>query len=279
MSGEDISNAVIIEVFAGTARVTACLRQVGLRSSSFGVDHAKVKNLSGPVSVADSTTHEGIALLMNWVTSRNVLGVFLAPPCGTASRARSIKLGKGFNRKLNNEPKALRSNRQPNGVSGLSWLNKFKNSQANQLYHLTARIVKHCVDNGLLVCVGNPQYRLFWSTSFWQEVAHLVMYSTLNSCQYGSKRLKRTMLAHNHGAFAAINMKCQGVSSTHRHEKWGITKSGFATSHETAYPFALARTVAHAFARALVALNMTAPVGNFSELQANSSQVLQAIRG
>ena len=119
----------------------------------------------------------------------------------------------------------------------------------------------------------------FWATSFWQEVAHLVMYSTFHSRQYGSKRLKRTMLAHNHDAFAAINMKCQGVSSTHRHEKWGITKSGFATSQETAYPFALVRTIAHAFARALVAVQMTAPGDTFSELQANSSQVLQSIRG
>ena len=105
------------------------------------------------------------------------------------------------------------------------------------------------------------------------------MYSTFHSCQCGSKPLKRAMLAHNHGAFATVNMKGQGVSSTRRHEKWGITKSGFATSQETAYPFALARTMAHAFARALVALKMTAPVDTFSELQANSSQVLQAIRG
>ena len=43
MSGEDISNALIIEIFAGTSRVTACLRQIGLRSC-FGVDHVKVKN-------------------------------------------------------------------------------------------------------------------------------------------------------------------------------------------------------------------------------------------
>ena len=91
MSGEDISNAVIIEIFAGTSRVTACLRQIGLRSC-FGVDHIKVKNLSGPVSVADLTTPEGVSLLMRWINSRTVLGIFLAPPCGTASRARSIKL-------------------------------------------------------------------------------------------------------------------------------------------------------------------------------------------
>ena len=216
MSGEDISNAVIIEIFAGTSRVTACLRQIGLRSC-FGVDHVKVKNLSGPVSVADLTKPEGIALLMSWINSRTVLGIFLAPPCGTASRARSIKLGRNLKRKYHNEPRPLRSNSQPNGVSGLSWLNKFKISKANKLYHLTAQLVRHCVKEGLLVCVENPQYSLFWATTFWQEVAHLVMYSTFHTCQYGSKRLKRTMFAHNHPSFAAINMKCPGVSSSHRH--------------------------------------------------------------
>ena len=145
------------------------------------------------------------------------------------------------------------------------------------MYHLTAQLVRHCVKEGLLVCVENPQYSLFWATTFWQEVAHLVMYSTFHTCQYGSKRLKRTMFAHNHPSFAAINMKCPspGVSSSHRHEKWGITKQGFATSEETAYPLVLARTVAHA----LVSLQLTAPADTLSELQTNSSQVLQAIRG
>ena len=123
--------------------MTACLRQIGLHSS-FGVDHVKVKNLSGPVSVADLTTPEGVALLMKWINSRTVLGIFLAPPCGTASRARSIKLHKSLKRKFHHEPVPLRSNRQPNGVSGLSWLNKLKISRANKLYHLTAQIVKHC---------------------------------------------------------------------------------------------------------------------------------------
>ena len=278
MSGEDISNAVIIEIFAGTSRVTACLRQIGLRSS-FGVDHVKVKNLSGPVSVADLTTPEGVALLMKWINSRTVLGIFLAPPCGTASRARSINLHKSLKRKFHHEPVPLRSNRQPNGVSGLSWLNKLKISRANKLYHLTAQIVKHCVKHGLLVCVENPQYSLFWATTFWQEVAALVMYSTFHTCQYGSKRLKRTMLAHNHPSFANINMKCPGVSSTHRHEGWGVTKSGFATSEETAYPFALARTIAHSFAKALLSLKLQAQPEVFNQLHTDSSQVLQAIRG
>ena len=108
MSGEDIANAVIIEIFAGTCRVTACLRQIGLRSC-FGVDHVKVKNLSGPVSVKP----EGIALLLSWINTRTVLGIFLAPPCGTASRARSIKLTGNLKRKYQSEPRPLRSNSQP----------------------------------------------------------------------------------------------------------------------------------------------------------------------
>ena len=91
--------------------------------------------------------------------------------------------------------------------------------------------------------------------------------------------MKRTMFAHNHPSFAAINMKCPGVSSSHRHEKWGVTKRGFATSEETAYPFVLARTVAHAFAKALLSLKLTASAETLGELQTSSSQVLQAIRG
>ena len=127
--------------------------------------------------------------------------------------------------------------------------------------------------------VENPQYSLFWATSFWQEVAHLVMYSTFHTCQYGSKRLKRTMFVHNHSSFATTNMKCPGVSSSHRHERWGVTKSGFATSEETAYPFVLARRIAHAFAKVLLSLQLKAPADIFSESQTDSSQVLQAIRG
>ena len=177
------------------------------------------------------------------------------------------------------EPVPLRSDRHPNGVPNLSWLNKLKISKANKLYHLTAHIVKHCINNGLLVCVENPQYSLFWATSFWQDVAHLLMYATFHSCQYGSKRLKRTMLAHNHPAFAAINLKCPGVSSTHRHERWGLTESGFATSQETAYPFPLAKCIANAFAKALVDLKLVAAPETLNDLNLKSPNVLQAIRG
>ena len=81
---------VIVEIFCGSARVTASLRTLG-PSSSFGVDHIKV-NPQGAIKTVDLTTTKGQKILMKWLSSPLVCGVFLAPPCGTCSLARNIKL-------------------------------------------------------------------------------------------------------------------------------------------------------------------------------------------
>ena len=56
-----------------------------------------------PVSLVDLTTKRGRDLLASWLKNPRVVGVFLAPPCGTASRARSIKL-----KRKRNAPEPLR---------------------------------------------------------------------------------------------------------------------------------------------------------------------------
>ena len=55
----------ILEICAGTARVTSCLQALGL-TSSFGVDHKRLKN-AGRVLVADLTTPEGQNLCWEWI--------------------------------------------------------------------------------------------------------------------------------------------------------------------------------------------------------------------
>lgn len=85
-----IKDPVIIEIFCGSSRVTACLKAIGL-TSSFGVDHAKVKAAS-TCKIADLSCASGQALMMSWLRSPNVRGIFLAPPCGTYSLARCIQL-------------------------------------------------------------------------------------------------------------------------------------------------------------------------------------------
>ena len=66
--------------------MTACLKQFGM-SSAFGTDHVRHKQSMAQLVLADLTTKAGVELLMQWLPNPNVIGIFLAPPCGTASRA------------------------------------------------------------------------------------------------------------------------------------------------------------------------------------------------
>ena len=70
---------MIVEIFAGTARVTAELRKIGM-SSAFGTDHIRHKQAAAQVVVADLTTEEGVSLLMQWLADEHVVGLFIAPP-------------------------------------------------------------------------------------------------------------------------------------------------------------------------------------------------------
>ena len=224
-----------------------------------------------PVSLVDLTTKRGRDLLASWLKNPRVVGVFLAPPCGTASRARSIKL-----KRKRNAPEPLRDDDNPNGLKSLSFVNKMKISQANKLYHLTSEVVKYAVKHGMIVCVENPQFSLFWATTFWISVAKLLRYTIFHSCQYGSNRQKKTMLAHNHKAFNQLSKLCPGESKKHRHLPWGITPAGhFATSEETAYPIQLARDVAQCFTQALVEAGMKLPPSQLQDMTSSSCKQLE----
>ena len=157
-----LHETIIIEVFAGAARVSSALRHFGL-SSCFGVDHVKHRHSCAPISIVDLTERHGQDLLLQWLNNPRVIGIFVAPPCGTASRARKIKLKNRWDQ----GPVPLRSDESPNGLSNLSFVNRMKISKANKLYHFTALLVKLALDRNLIICVENPQFSHFWATTFW----------------------------------------------------------------------------------------------------------------
>ena len=101
-----LSRPVIIEVFCGSARVTASLKSIGLHSS-FGVDHDISKAISSAKKL-DLTCSGDQRIFLQWLQSPVVAGVFLAPPCGTCSQARNIKLRDPFGRPMRG-PIPLRS--------------------------------------------------------------------------------------------------------------------------------------------------------------------------
>ncbi len=263
-AGVSLSDCLIIEIFAGIGRVTASLKQLGLHSA-FGVAHARSKQAAAQIVMCDFCTASGQDLLWSWLQNPFVVGIFLAPSCGSASRARQIPLRQRFNyrgrHRARHGPAPLRTDLHPNGVPGLSETNLRRASLANTLCHLTATLVRWACEVGCIVCVENPQYSLFWATTFWLEVANLVSYTVFHFCQYGSLRKKRTTLAINAEEFNVISNRCGGQNSKHKHAAWGISSSTnkFATSEETAYPMGLAKLIAHCYVLALHRLQIQTP--------------------
>ena len=90
-AGAGLDECLVIEVFAGTGRVTACVKQLGM-TSAFGTDHVRHEQAMSQIVLADLTTKAGVELLMQWFSNHRVVGLFLASPCGSASRARAIPL-------------------------------------------------------------------------------------------------------------------------------------------------------------------------------------------
>lgn len=84
----DLKNPFITELFVGSARVTTCLRHLGLRDSFWCGQHEKEKLWKGfcvrPHHHRWSEPGLGV--------EPNCAGLFAAPPCGTRSRARDIPL-------------------------------------------------------------------------------------------------------------------------------------------------------------------------------------------
>ena len=254
--------------------MTCCLRHLGL-ASSFGVDHLRSKNIAAPASIADLTTSEGQQLLQTWLKNPFVVGLFLAPPYGTASRARATPLKRKHGEKLGPGPPPLRNDAHPNGIPGLNFKDKLRIGKANVLYHLTSRLVQQAVNLGMMLCVQNPQYSHFWQTTFWLEVSHLLKYSVFHSCQYGSPRLTRTMLAFNCNEFFTVSLKCPGVSAKHKHAKWGVTAARpLAPAQETAYPMSLARSVAACYVNHLLSCGIKPLPETMDALTSHSAETL-----
>ena len=230
----DIASPFFIEICAGSARVTSCLQHLGL-ATSFGVDH-KLQRNAGRVLVADLTSQDGQALGNLWLSSPNLAGVFIAPPCGTCSRARGIPV-KLPNGKVVQGPQPLRSDLQPNGLSELSWINRQCVSSANKLYHYVTSVALNCIQRNLIVCIENLRSSLYWKTTFFQPLVKHLTFTAHQAFAYGSLRPKCIVLAHNTHTLHSLNQVCPGEGPGHYHKPWGVVGPSrtFSTSEETAY--------------------------------------------
>ena len=225
---QTIQECWVLEIFAGSAGITSAAASAGLKRS-VGVDNVRMPRRKGKIIQLDLLllSHQG--LLWKWLGSPGLVAVWLAPPCGTSSRAREIPFPG------EDEPRPLRSVECPEGLPGLGPSDAERVAKANELYRLTARIWGFCCENDIVVIIKNPYRSFFWHCSAIEHIlrSEQAIVVQCDFCMMGGSRLKRTALLCNSDLITGLAVTCDG---SHEHLPWKVQEGVLATKLETAYP-------------------------------------------
>jgi hypothetical protein len=210
-SAMDGEQPYFLDIFCGTAGVTAALKRYG--AEAIGVDHMIDKRrMKGPAVKLDLSKKSAQKLVIDEIKGGRVKGVMLAPPCGTSSKARNIPL-RNAKGKHKRGPPPLRSMSYPEGLPGLQGVNRTRVRQANKLYQFCREVMDVCNSLEILRIVENPESSLFWATKWMQDLPSQFTWHVVHACMYGSKRLKKTGFMIN---FLAPNLR-QLCDGSHQH--------------------------------------------------------------
>ena len=80
---------MVLELFCGTAGLSASLKRMGFDVTA--VDKILCKSPKVMVTKLDLTQVATQKLVLGWIRLPQVKAVFMAPPCGTASKARTTQ--------------------------------------------------------------------------------------------------------------------------------------------------------------------------------------------
>ena len=261
MQGRPVSQFFALEIYAGTARLTASLRALGL-VDSIGVDLALPNRLNGPILKLDLLNPSHLAHIETLICNKACVYVHFAPPCGTSSRARLIQNSE------QNLPPPLRNDQYPNGLPWLTADQQVRVNKANELYIITCRLIRLCDQHQILWSCENPGRSFMWQPTPFQELFATMQCSSteMHHCMFGSSRRKLTKLIHNIPAFHHLHQLCD---NKHEHEPWGQKPDGsWATAEETAYPWPLARAIAAQVLLQLQDLGVECHLPSFAEQEA-----------
>ena len=141
-AGKDISHLVCIEIFAGSARLSRAFRDLGFKT--LAVDKTTNRSEQMHIATFDLCDDDQVQALEELITrdADSIVYIHHAPTCGTASRARE-KPQPHLEQQGFRVAKPLRSDLQPEGISGLGGLDKFKTETANIVYFNTSRLIRH----------------------------------------------------------------------------------------------------------------------------------------
>ena len=249
---DDNSRCIILEIFAGSARLSKACRKLGFEAVA--VDQTKDRSEQFPIFQIDVTDSRSFSNLESFIDVEKdaIFHAHFAPSCGTASRARGRPIP-GEHPKAGPQP--LRSEIFPNGLPGLSSHDQARVDKANESYSATVRLIRKLIGLGISVSIENPKNSFFWKYS---DVAKLLEsfgdrhFSIFHHCMHGGKRDKQTAWWSwnprnaEKDMFQSLALQCDG---NHKHEPWQPYKdvhgqTVFPTKEEAAYPQLLCDRVA-----------------------------------
>ena len=237
----------VVEVFAGSGRLTRAFRSLGCDAWAIDWKGGRLARETPAFLTLDLTIPADQKFCFRLFEHPLIAFVHFAPPWGTCSRAREIRLrdvpGGG--------PPPLRSEEHPLGLPDLHRDHPHEVCRvqaANSLYSFVASCIAVLNVRDIPWSVENPANSLLW---YIPELVNIAAAPEVDRvefqlCAYQGARPRWTCLLHRPGgSLAGLRATCPGVSTSHQHEPWGRTASGkLATSLETVYPEQLCQKLA-----------------------------------
>ena len=220
----------VVEIFAGSCNFSSTAVSMGFQSVA--VDHVPAKRWH--VLQLDLREPGAQQLLLSTLKCLLPALVVLAPPCGTASRARDIPAYSNGKRIAN----PLRSGQHPDGLPSLQGHDLARVTSANSLYAFSAAVAGMCSQHGIPWLIENPARSYMWDTSMMSALPEHSQ-TEVHFCAYGGARRKRTVLK---GTPTWLQNLCRTCDGNHSHAPWKDS-CGIHTAEEAAYPLPFCQAI------------------------------------
>ena len=242
------ASLIALEICAGSAGLTAALRQVGFDSA--GIDCRRNRHRPmAPVATIDITQVEGQQVIDQLLESGRVIYAHMAPPCGTASRARDRLVSRQLRMQGAPSPPPLRSDEFPAGLPGTE--NNPRVQAANCIYEYLATVCQKCLELNISWTVENPTRSYMWAMPGFSRLIKdgKCRFVNFDSCMHGGRRKKASswLTSNDFVEMDALAVQCDN-SHAEPHLPWTVASQDgqwqFSTADEAAYPRLLCQRVA-----------------------------------